>query len=521
MSMAFALAVAALSGFVALSYEILWYRLFAYASGGTAPAFALLLGFYLYGLAAGGLIARRICRDKAPGASRARLLALAAFTAGANAVGYLVVPTLGLACQRGACLLALPGVAVSTALLGATLPLVCHAAIPPDWQAGTRLSLIYFANIVGSALGSLVTGYGLMEWWPSSRIAVFLALLGLALAAVFLRAGRGPAWAWATLGLTGAGCVFATPRLFDELYEKLLYQQNFRPDLRFAHTLENRVGVINITPAGRVFGGGVYDGYARIDLMHDPNLLVRAVAIPAFHPQPKRVLAIGLSMGAWEQIVANLPGVETMTVVEINRGYLSLIPAYPGVASLLRNPKVTIVLDDGRRWLAHHPDERFDLIVANISFHWREHATNLLSTEFLELIRAHLAPGGVYYYNTTSSVDAFKTAFTVFPYGLRFMNFAAVSDRPVRFDTVAWRSALETMRIDGRPVLDVTDPAQQRRLEQILTLAGPGGDQAADMPSPALAWREDVLKVVGDGRVITDDNMATEWRVWAQGAWDP
>ena len=70
MSMTFALAVAALSGFIALSYEIVWYRLFAYASGGTAPAFALLLGFYLYGLAAGGLVARWICRGKPPGASQ-------------------------------------------------------------------------------------------------------------------------------------------------------------------------------------------------------------------------------------------------------------------------------------------------------------------------------------------------------------------------------------------------------------------------------------------------------------------
>jgi spermidine synthase len=521
MSMTFALAVAALSGFVALSYEILWYRLFAFAAGGTAPGFALLLGFYLYGLAAGGLVARRICRGKAPRASRQRLLALAAFTVAANTAGYLVVPALTSACTIGGCLIALPAVALSTALLGATLPLLSHAAIPPDWQAGSRLSILYFANILGSAAGSLITGYGLMEWWPSSRIAVFIALLGLGLAAVFLRAGRAPAAAYVGLGLAAAGCVSATPQLFDQLYEKLLFKQRFRPELRFANTLENRAGVINIMPSGRVFGGGVYDGYARIDLMSDPNLLVRVVAIPAFHPQPKRVLAIGLSMGAWEQILANLPGVEHLTVVEINRGYLSLIPRYPDVASLLHNPRVTIVIDDGRRWLTHHPDERFDLIVANISFHWREHATNLLSREFLELVRSHLAPGGVYYYNTTSSVDAFKTAFTVFPYGLRIMNFAAVSDSPLRFDTEAWRRGLEVLRIDGRPVLDLTDPAHRRRLEQILALADPATAPPAGMPAPTIGSREDALRIAAGARVITDDNMATEWRVWTVGAWDP
>ena len=103
-----------------------------------------------------------------------------------------------------------------------------------------------------------------------------------------------------------------------------------------------------------------------------------------------------------------------------------------------------IEIDDGRRWLARHPEGRFDLIVANITFHWREHATNLLSREFLALVRRHLALGGAYYYNynATSSPDAMKTGFTVFVYGLRFGSFIAVSDAPVRLDRDACAASL-------------------------------------------------------------------------------
>src|SRR4029077_10176711 len=48
-----ALGCAAFSGFAALTYEILWYRVLAFGLNDTAAGFALLLGAYLYGLALG------------------------------------------------------------------------------------------------------------------------------------------------------------------------------------------------------------------------------------------------------------------------------------------------------------------------------------------------------------------------------------------------------------------------------------------------------------------------------------
>src|SRR6185437_7908433 len=131
----------------------------------------------------------------------------------------------------------------------------------------------------------------------------------------------------------------------------------------FARVVENRSGTITVDQDGTVFGSGMYDGRFNTDLTHDTNGVIRPYALSLFHPAPRQVLMIGLSSGSWAQIIASNPAVEALTIVEINPGYLELIAGEPEVASLLHNPKVTIVIDDGRRWLQQHPDPHFDAIV--------------------------------------------------------------------------------------------------------------------------------------------------------------
>ena len=61
MKLRIAILVAAVSGFIALSYEILWIRVYTYATEGEPQAFGFLLGAYLTGLAGGALFARNYC----------------------------------------------------------------------------------------------------------------------------------------------------------------------------------------------------------------------------------------------------------------------------------------------------------------------------------------------------------------------------------------------------------------------------------------------------------------------------
>jgi spermidine synthase len=508
-----ALVVAAAAGFIALSYEILWYRVIAFASWGLPGAFGLLLAAYLFGLAIGSRVAGAFCKEGASAGDTRQLRALAAFTFVANVLAWLVVPVFGYTAKRWDWPPALIAVAVAAAMLGAILPLVAHFGIKADDKAGVQLSYVYLANIVGSAAGSLITGFVFLDRWPIQTIGAVIACIGMALVAALLGLARMNAKAIA-LGATvlaAIALVRTTPTVYDRIWERLLYKRDFADTTRFLDIVETKSGVITVTQDGTVYGGGAYDGKVSTSIKWDRNGIFRAHSLGAMHPSPKRVLMIGLATGAWAQIVANIPGVEKLTIVEINPGYLELIKKYDAVRSVLTNPKVDIAIDDGRRWLHRHPDERFDAVVMNTTWHWRGHSTNLLSVEFFELVRSRLAQGGLLYFNTTSSDDVKKTAMTVFPYGMRVYNFVAVSDAPFTYDKDRWRTVLATMKIDGEPILDLNEERDRQVFEDLVSYTDSINEPARD---DGLESREGVLAraTAAGGRIVTDDNMAPEWR---------
>jgi spermidine synthase len=238
------------------------------------------------------------------------------------------------------------------------------------------------------------------------------------------------------------------------------------------------------------------------------NFVIRIYALSAFSPNPKKVLVIGLASGSWSQILANHPQVESLDAVEINPGYLQLIPKYLVVSSFPGNPKVHIYVDDGRRWLLAHPQVRYDAIVANTSYNWRDHSTGLLSVEFLQLIRAHLNSGGIYYFNTTESDETIATALRVFPYGLRVINFVAVSDSPITLDKNRWLGILREYKIDGKPVFEPSNPASENVLGAYMAFA-----DTVNAPPRffGIESSDSLRKRLGRFRIITDDNMGMEW----------
>jgi spermidine synthase len=222
-----------------------------------------------------------------------------------------------------------------------------------------------------------------------------------------------------------------------------------------------------------------------------------------FRAAPRDVLMIGLSSGSWAQVIANNPAVRSLTIVETNPGYLSLIERQPDVASVPQNAKVKIVTDDGRRWLSHHPDRRFDAIVSNTTWHFRANVTNLLSMEFLELAKQHLNPGGIVFYNTTDSARVQRTACLSFSYGARFTNHMIVSDAPIDWDFRRWRRALEAYTIDGQRQIR-PDSSEDRALLDVIT----SPDNAREM----IEQCPQVLARTDGKAPVTDDNMGTEWR---------
>jgi spermidine synthase len=202
------------------------------------------------------------------------------------------------------------------------------------------------------------------------------------------------------------------------------------------------------------------------------------------------------------------PYVQDMTIIEINPGYKKLIPLYSNVASLLNDPKINFITEDGRRFLVRNSDEHYDAIVMNTSLYWRAGSTNLLSREFLEILRTHLNPGGVIMYNTTDSSIVQKTGVSVFPYAWRFTNAIILSDSPMPIDTRRLETVLRTYTIDGKTMIDTTTPRGNAALTRIITMIDPKQEFTEISP---LESGEHLRMRTKDTPILTDDNMLIEW----------
>ncbi|HEX2715226.1 MAG TPA: hypothetical protein VHM88_23860, partial [Candidatus Acidoferrales bacterium] len=131
--------------------------------------------------------------------------------------------------------------------------------------------------------------------------------------------------------------------------------------------------------------------------------------------------------------------------------------------------------------------------------HWRAHVTHVLSIEFLQLVRRHLNPGGVLFFNTTNSAAIELTGVTVFPYGIMVGNCLALSDAPINPDVNRWKQVILEYRIDDTPVLKTERVDDQRKLAQLISSFS------------SLVETEQIRKRSAGSRIITDDNMASEW----------
>jgi spermidine synthase len=506
-----AMVLAGLSGFIALGFEIIWFRVFSLASSDRAPAFALLLSTYLAGIAAGCIASERLTADRRP-ELLVRVIGALLLLSGACSA-YLPPLVATLMARNIPFLASAPAFFVTAALIGAVFPLLCQLAIPPNREAGQRVSLIYISNIAGSALGSLGVGFVLMHHVGLKGMSLGLALTAVlsgSIVLIFRKASPGLPPVWAVILI--AASLIAVPsslRFYSLLFERLVFGHRPEAAVPFARILENRNGVIGVTQDGAVFGGGVYDGHFNVDPMNDENLVARAYLLSAFCPAPKRILIIGVASGSWGQILASHPEAEVLDAVEINPGYLQIIPQYSMVRSFLQNPKVHIYVDDGRRWLLAHPSIRYDAIIANTTFNWRDHSSGLLSVEFLTLIRSHLNPGGVYYFNSTESDETIATALRIFPFGLRVINFVAVSDSPISVDKRRLLEVLHRYKIDGKSVFDPLNSAAEKVLAAYLALI----DTLSAPPRFLGIESSDSLRArLRRQIIITDNNMGLEWR---------
>ena len=482
-------------GFLSLSQEILWVRYAGFAYHAVPQAFSFVLAMYLLGIAAGAAAGKWVCSRFPALLPAAGIVLVSAGTIDMlGPLAYLhlkdsAMPLLILALLIFLC----------SGLKGVVFPIAHHlGSVPVSGQVAKSVSRVYFFNILGSTLGPLITGFVLLDMLTLQQVMLAMGWLTVWLGICCLMLGSRRIGALAGVAVSiGLVSLFG---LSDQIAGTLAEHGDGAVVQR---VIQNKSGILHVlgarTGGDIVFGGNVYDGRTNIDPRVNSNMIHRALVLTVLKPDAQRVLVIGLSTGAWTRLLSGFPNVTNIDVVEINPGYLQLIEDYPHISPVLRDPRVHVHIDDGRRWLKRNPDARYDLVVMNTTFHWRTYSTNLLSTEFLQLVKRHMNPGAVIEYNATGSADVLRTAETVFPHVFRYVNSVIASDHDFRPLLHEGDSALLKVRLDGRPLFDVTNPADRAFIRKTLS-------------EPFVTVAEDRMRLNRDLEVITDWNMITEYK---------
>jgi len=413
-----------LVGFTALVYEVAWTRALATVLGSSIYAFAAMLGAFLTGIALGSLLVRRrIDALRRPVVALASGVALLGVLALATTAVLPRLPELLLRVlernglepgpiallQIALCMLVmLP----PTLVLGALFPLLTRVVADRARDPGTAVGRVYFANTVGSASGAFCAGFLLLPWLGLRGTLALAAAINLATASVVLLcvpSARGSTRALAAVPALGALLLLAFPPPLDPValtrgvfiwpdahltfgvtYEPL---EGVLPDELLFHedginttvTVERRLGTVALKVNGKTDASTSLDMSTQVLLGELPLL---------FGGTARSVLVIGFASGVTVGSVARHAEVERIDAVEIEPGIVTASHFFDDVNGRpLDDPRVRVVLDDGRTYLSGTP-QRYDVVISEPSNPWLSGVSNLFTREFFAAARGALAPDG-------------------------------------------------------------------------------------------------------------------------------
>jgi len=472
----------ALSGFIALSLEIVWFRLLDVAVKSTAYTFGSVLAVYLLGSGAGALAGARLASQtrrplRAFLLTQCALLALAALPLVAvvalppegSLLGWFVrywgdyaffafgheadrVSIVRLYVVLPIALFFLP-----TLLMGLSFPILQRAVHDDPGTSGRKVGSLQAANIAGCTAGSLLVGLVALERLGTPGTLRWLIALGAVFALVGLRY-YGREFAWPALALVVLAWAVPGPKA---LWRRL---HGVRADVPLAFFEEDATSLVALTPdegGWRLSVNGKGNSWVPYGSGH--TLLG---AMPAtVHTAPRDVAVVGLGSGDTAWASAWRPETRSLTVFEISAPQPRVLWRLVGFVDmtdtrhLLEDPRLRIRIEDGRKALEARED-RYDLIEADATWPETAGSGNLYSQEFFSAAARRLRPGGVMctWAPTPRVVATFRS---VFPYVLEAEGGDVLigSAEPIPFTPLAWaaRAATATPYLGASRVKDVLE----------------------------------------------------------------
>jgi spermidine synthase len=401
-----------LAGGVALGYEVVWSQAIVQFLSTRTYAFAIMLATYLLGLSLGAALYARIAdRIKDPGQSFGILIAAAGICSlllftllgnwldqwqyGAAELAYRVTDNrLVLVCARfaaAALVLILP----PTLFLGAAFP-VAVRLIARSRQIGADFGMVAAWNTAGGMGGTLITGFVLVPALGLIRTLSLLALAAVLIgaAAVVFRSATVRSYGVAG-GLLAVVILLAVLTPTDKL-GRMLAQARGGKLIFYDESAEGTVAVLEQKSTNRTFRRLYIQGVSNSgDTLPSRRYMRLQGLLPLIihNGTPRSALVIGLGTGITAGSLLAYP--------LAHRECAELVPAAVKAASLFNgnldsaaDSRLALHIGDGRHYLLA-TKQRFDLITLEPPPPSARGVVNLYSTDFYELSRNRLAPGGI------------------------------------------------------------------------------------------------------------------------------
>jgi spermidine synthase len=526
----------AISGFTALAAQVLWTRLLSLTFGATVYTFSLILAVFLFGLGIGSTIGSALSRGAVN--PRAALGWCQMLLAGAIAwAAYMLTeslpywpinpqissdPIFNFQLDLVRCLwVVLPG----AILWGASFPLALGAVAAPGEDPGRMVGEVYAANTVGAIAGALGAGLVMVVYigtQHAQQVLIVLSALGALMLLTPLAAGETGSsrarWATMVLLVVSTGLAGLLARTVAPVPGILVAYGRYAATWlgltniiyvgeglnAFVAVSETSTGVRNYHNAGKVQASSEpQDMRLQRMLGHFTHLIPKA---------PSNVLVIGCGAGVTAGAVSIGPGVERMTIAEIEPLVPASVSLYFGEHNyrVVDNPKVTVHIDDGRHFLLT-TDQKFDAITSDPLDPWVKGAATLYTREFFEIVKQRLNPGGVvtlfvqlYESNTAAVKSEIGTFLEAFPHGVVWGN----TNNGQGYDLVLM-GQVEPTTIDVDALQAKLDDPAYAQVRQ--SLAEIGIYSAVDLLSNYAGSATDLAPWLRDAAINRDRNLRLQY----------
>jgi spermidine synthase len=385
------------TGFISLSYEILWTRILSTYDMSTSQSFAVILSGFLLGFAVGSyLISRIIDAVKNLELIFSNISILTAISGASvlfifqkfefitNSITNIVnidVFTLSL-------ILAFTVSFVPSIFMGVLFPLGLRIYANDINEIGVKTGKIFFFNTIGSVIGSVITGFVLIPFvgmWNTTLILVNLSLLIAFYMGYFINKMSKKQFAYIlVVFLLSNLFVFSDKRTFHKEvkgFDVIYYVEGISGTIT---AIENQ-GYRGLFVDGQNVSGTDYVLTADSKMLGHLPLLISE--------DPKKALTVGYGTGATSYSML-LHGVD-VDAVEIEKKIIEAAHLFEKVNHHSYNNKnLDIIIDDARNYI-DVVDKKYDVIVTDVTNLKYKRNPYLYTLEYFEIMKNALNEKGI------------------------------------------------------------------------------------------------------------------------------